>query len=98
MSATCPLKPCFSPFSTNSIWSCRRNGRVTRIRNEQKMLVSTLHAAKNATAATVAKPVNAPHSTPADTPKRCSTASSAAMPIMKVATRRAPITTIGGSS
>ena len=71
---------------------------MIRIRNEQKRLVSTLQAAKNATAATVAKPVNAPHSTPADTPKRCSTASNAASPITNVATLRAPITTIGGSS
>ena len=62
------------------------------------MLVSTLQAAKNATAATVAKPVNAPHSTPAETPNSCSTASSAVVPMRNVATRRAPITTIGGSS
>ena len=43
---------------------------MVRISTLQKMLDSTLQAAKNATAATAVKPVRAVHSTLADTPSR----------------------------
>ena len=70
MSMTRPRRPGLSPFSSTSMWSCTRKGRVVRISTLQKMLDSTLQAAKNATAATAVKPVKAVHSTLADTPSR----------------------------
>ncbi|MPM72998.1 hypothetical protein SDC9_119974 [bioreactor metagenome] len=54
-----------------------RNGPTMKIRKAQNRLESTLQAAKNATAPTVAKPVKAVQSTEAETPRRSSTSSSA---------------------
>ena len=54
-----------------------RNGRTVKMSSAQNRLDSTLHAAKNATAPTVAKPVKAVHSTVAETPRRSSTSSTA---------------------
>ena len=62
------------------------------------MFDSTLQAAKKATAATAAKPVNAVHSTVPETPSRSSTSKKAAAEIRKVTTRREPATSSGGAS
>ncbi len=78
MSTTRPRIPGLSGLSMTSIWSYSRNGLVAKIRNEQKMLDRTLYAAKNATAPTAAKPVNALHNTRAETPSRSSASSRAA--------------------
>ena len=98
MSVTRPPSPGLSPLSRISTWSYSRNGRVARISIVQKMFDSTLHAAKKATAATAAKPVNAVHSTVPETPSRCSTSRIAAAEIRNVSTRREPITSSGGAS
>lgn len=73
------------------MWSCRRNGRVVMIRKVQKILDSTLHAAKNATAPTAANPVNAVHKVPLETPSTFSTVSTAVTEMTKLPTRRMPI-------
>src|SRR6218665_2263577 len=54
-----------------------RWGRTVKISSGQNRLDSTLQAAKNATAPTVAKPVKAAHSTAAEIPMRSSTSSNA---------------------
>src|SRR6218665_994880 len=54
-----------------------RKGRTVKISSAQNRLDSTLQAAKNATAPTVAKPVKAAHSTAAEIPMRSSTSSNA---------------------
>ncbi|MCY1460035.1 hypothetical protein D9M71_775560 [compost metagenome] len=88
ISTTVPFSPGFSPFSSSSTWSARRNGRVVKIRKVQNTLDNTLHAAKNATAPTAAKPVKAVHSTDACTPTRSSTASAVTVQMMKLDSRR----------
>ena len=70
------------------MWSCKRNRRVLKISTAQKMLDSTLQAAKNATAPTAAKPVKAVHSTIPDTPIRSRISSSAAAAIRLADSRR----------
>ncbi|MNN02519.1 hypothetical protein D3C81_1151810 [compost metagenome] len=54
-----------------------RNGPTVKISTAHSRLDSTLHMAKNATAATATKPDNAVHSTVAETPRRSNTNSSA---------------------
>ena len=70
---------------------------MVKIRKVQKMLDSTLQAAKNATAPTAAKPVNAVHRMVGDTPSWSRMATSAALPITKLDSRRAAVSTCGGS-
>ncbi|MOA43011.1 hypothetical protein D3C78_1651200 [compost metagenome] len=86
-----------SVVSTSSTISPSRNGPTVKIRIAQSRFDSTLHIAKNATAATATNPDSAVHSTVAETPRRSRTKISALPMISQRNTPRSGISNCGGN-
>ncbi|MNE53548.1 hypothetical protein D3C76_1539330 [compost metagenome] len=74
-----------------------RNGPTVKISTAQSRFDSTLHMAKNATAATATKPDKAVHSTVAETPRRSRTKISALPMISQRRPPRSGISSSGGN-
>src|SRR5471032_2903548 len=97
IATTRPLTPGLSRVSTNSTTSPMRNGPKEKIRIAHSRLESTLHMAKNATAATATNPDNAVQSTVAETPRRSSTKINALPMISQRSPPRSGISSCGGN-
>ncbi|MNR25128.1 hypothetical protein D3C85_1422590 [compost metagenome] len=91
------MTPGLSVVSTNSTTSPMRNGPTVKIRIAHSRFESTLHMAKNATAATATKPDNAVQSTVAETPSRSRTNINALPMISQRNPPRSGIISCGGN-